>query len=120
MRCVAVFRFTRDAVRAFLLAMKIPSLAELPEVGQGSEWARRLHAPPSTITRAFQNGKLRGSKIGRRTVLFTREDIFAWLGLEVRPEPAPAAPAPQPIGRMFAKTPTAVSKPQRRRAVAAK
>ena len=96
--------------------MKIPRLSELPEVGQGSEWARKLHSYPSTITRAFQTGKLRGSKVGRRTVLFTREDIFAWLGLEVLVEPA-AAPAPQVIERIIAKQPVPV---QRRRSGAVK
>jgi hypothetical protein len=99
--------------------MKIPSLSDLPEVARGSEWARALGTYPPTITRAFQSGKLHGSKIGRRTVLFTRSDIFAWLGLEVLVDPVPAAPAPRSIERIVAKVPIAVGKPtQRRRAVA--
>ena len=87
--------------------MKIPNLSDLPEVAQGSEWARGLCTYPSTITRAYQSGKLHGSKIGRRTVLFSRNDIFAWLGLEVLVEPAPAAPAPRAIERIVAKAPVA-------------
>jgi hypothetical protein len=83
--------------------MKIPNLASLPEVAQGSEWARGLCTYPSTITRAFQSGKLRGSKIGRRTVLFSRGDILEWLGLEILVEPAVAAPAPRPVERIVAK-----------------
>jgi hypothetical protein len=89
-----------------LWAMKIPSLEDLPRVAQGSEWARKLNSYPSTITRAYQSGALKGSKIGRRTVLFSREDIFEWLGLEVLIE-TPAAPTPRPIERIVAKAPVA-------------
>ena len=82
--------------------MKIPNLADLPEVAQGSEWARALQSYPSTITRAYQSGKLHGSKIGRRTVLFAKNDILEWLGLQVFVDPAPSAPAPRPIERIVA------------------
>jgi hypothetical protein len=82
--------------------MKIPKLSELPEVGQGVEWARGLHTYPSTISRAYHSGALHGSKVGRKTVLFTRQDIFAWLGLEVLTEPAPEAPVPRPVERVVA------------------
>ena len=90
--------------------MKIPNFSDLPEVAQGCEWARALTTYPSTITRAYQTGKLHGSKVGRRTVLFSRHDILVWLGLEVLVEPTPSAPAPRPIGRIIAKVPVAARK----------
>lgn len=73
--------------------MRIPNLSELPDVGQACEWSRRLDSPPSTFTRAYKAGKLRGSKVGKRTLLFTKHDVLSWLGFEIIAEPAPVAPA---------------------------
>jgi hypothetical protein len=87
--------------------MKISNLSSLPAIMQGRELARLLHSYPSTITRAYQTGALRGSKIGRRTVLFAKADVLDWLGFEVLTKPAPAAPAPQQIEEIVAKTPAA-------------
>ena len=94
-------------MRLHLRSVHLGSLANLPEVAQGSEWARILQTYPSTITRAYQAGKLHGSKIGRRTVLFSRNNVFDWLGFEVLTEPIPVAPTPRAIERIVAKAPVA-------------
>jgi hypothetical protein len=84
--------------------MKIPSLSNLPEIAQASEWCRVLDTYPSTMTRAFQSGKLHGSKIGHRTVLHSRADILDWLGFDVHAEPVLTAPPPRTIERTLAKS----------------
>jgi hypothetical protein len=83
--------------------MKIPSLDALPELANASEWAHTLGTFPSTMSRAYKSGKLRGSTVGRRTVLFTRADILDWLGFEIVVEPLPPVPQPPPVMRIVAK-----------------
>jgi hypothetical protein len=83
--------------------MNISSLSNWPEIAQASVWCKVLDTYPSTMTRAFQSGRLRGSKLGHRTVLHSKGDILAWLGFEIHTETLPA-PAPKTIERPLSRS----------------
>ena len=45
-----------------------------------ARWANPSGAAPSTLYRAYYDGALRGSKVGPRSLIFTRADILVCSG----------------------------------------
>ena len=62
--------------------MKCVKLDTLPDVARRSAWARLFEMDASTFWRAEKEGKIRGSRPGARTVLYTKAEILNWLGLK--------------------------------------
>ena len=69
--------------------MTIPKPEDMPAGAQSVDWARTLEAAQSTLSRAYQSGKLKGTRVGYRTLIHTKEDILEWLGLSIEPQVAP-------------------------------
>jgi hypothetical protein len=62
--------------------MRIPHFDSLPDLAQRAEWARLIKCDPTTLYRAEKAGDLKGSKPTGRAVLYSKQAIFDWLGLE--------------------------------------
>jgi hypothetical protein len=71
---------------------EIRNLEELPAIAQMCTWSPLIKKSPSAMSRAFHEGKLKGSKMGRRTLLFAREDVLNWLGFQVQEEEPASLP----------------------------
>ena len=83
--------------------MEIQNLLDIPEVATARKMGKRIGAAPSTLYRAYYAGELRGSKVGPRSLLFTRSDVLEWLGLQAISEPAPApVQTPKTVERLVA------------------
>ena len=76
--------------------MRIPTLENLPSAAQRAEWARILGCNASSLYRAEKLGLLAAVKTKGGRVMYTKETVLEWLGLEqVTLPPVPAIPATQ-------------------------
>ena len=62
--------------------MKIHSFENLPAVMDTSEVAAAIGKGPAAIRRAVKAGTLRANRQNPRCLIFRREDVWQWLGLE--------------------------------------
>jgi hypothetical protein len=62
--------------------MRIPKIDNLPDLAQRAEWARLLQCDATTLYRAEKGGDLKGFKATGKAVLYTKDAVLTWLGLE--------------------------------------
>jgi hypothetical protein len=62
--------------------MKIPRVEDLPDAASRPHWAEALRLNESTLYRADRQGKLQASRVGGRTVIYTKRAILKWLGID--------------------------------------
>ena len=63
--------------------IRIPRLEDMPVAAQRADWAKILNCDESTLWRSQKTGLLVGTKGRTGQVLYTRDAILAWLGLEI-------------------------------------
>ena len=62
--------------------MHIQKIELLPDIDSRRGWAKILKKHEVTLYRAEQAGLLKSSKVGHRTVLYTKAAILEWLGVK--------------------------------------
>jgi predicted site-specific integrase-resolvase len=62
--------------------MRIPQIDKLPDVAQRAEWARLLEVDYTTLARAENRGDIKGYRPTGRAVIYTKETILQWLGVQ--------------------------------------
>jgi hypothetical protein len=76
--------------------MRIPPSDNLPAVAQRAEWARLLNCAASSLYRAEKQGLLSPARTKGGRILYTKDSILEWLGLEEMVAPVlPMPPAVQ-------------------------
>ena len=63
--------------------MHIGKISDWPDAAQRIVWAKILEINPSTLYRADKDRRLKGSRPGGRTVIYTKAAIAKWLGIEL-------------------------------------